>query len=121
MLILTVASCAIEYKITDKRPAVRAWLGSHRLVALAASLGLSLLLGTLFGAAGMICFGAGMLSTIVMNGLYAIQPTLAEYAPAFKLMVRVITSLIKLIFAIIVLPFVAITKIANIFNIKLVD
>lgn len=120
MAILTIASCAIEYKLTSKHPSWRLFLARHRVIALIASLGLSLLLGTLFGAEGMICFGAGLLSTIIMNVIYALEPTLEEYKPAFKLMSKTFANIIKLIMAILILPFHIITKVLKIFKIELV-
>lgn len=107
MLILTAVSCAMEFRFTAKHPNWRVWLGEHRTIALILSVGLSVILGDLFGAAGLICFGAGLLSTIVMNGIYAVMPAIEKNRRSLNLMGSTFRGFFKVTFALILAPFKA--------------
>lgn len=78
MLVLAVPSCFIEYKLTSNKPAVRAFFANHKLAALLFSTAVSAMFGAIFGAAGLIVFGAGMLSTMGMLVIYGLEPVIKK-------------------------------------------
>lgn len=65
VLILAVASSAIEMMFAAKIPAWRKAAKKYKLVNLIASLVLSYILGVMFGAAGLIAMTAAIFSTIL--------------------------------------------------------
>lgn len=78
MLVLAVPSCFVEYKLTSNRPAVRMFFAEHKLAALGFSTAVSALFGIIFGAAGLIVFGAAMLSTMGMLVIYGLEPKIKK-------------------------------------------
>lgn len=65
VVILAVASSAIEMMFAAKIPAWRRAAKKYKLVNLIASLVLSYILGVMFGAAGLIAMTAAIFSTIL--------------------------------------------------------
>lgn len=73
IVVLTIASCFFEYKIVTKVPVVGWLLRKYPVASLLFSLGLSMLLGMFFGAAGVMVFVAGICSTMIMVPVYALM------------------------------------------------
>lgn len=65
VIILAIASSAIEMMFAAKIPALRRAAKKYKLVNLIASLALSYILGAMFGAAGLIAMTAAIFSTIL--------------------------------------------------------
>lgn len=65
VIILALASSAIELMFAAKIPAWRRAAKKYKLVNLIASLALSYVLGAMFGAAGLIAMTAAIFSTIL--------------------------------------------------------
>ena len=103
MLVLAVPCCFIEYKLTESRPQVRLWLAQHKIAALAWSTAISVVFGIIFGAEGLIIFGAGMISTMIMICVYSLQPTIEANKDALK----VAGKTVRLVFGIMVFTILA--------------
>lgn len=73
IVLLTAISVAFEIKLVRKVPALAKLLERFPLLSIFFSLGLSMMLGMFFGAAGFLVFVAGLLSTVVMVPYYAAQ------------------------------------------------
>lgn len=84
IFILTGAAMFFEYKVVTSVPFVGRLFEKKfinimgkdipvTMLPLVFSLVLSLMLGALFGAAGLICFVAGLLSTLCMQPIYAMM------------------------------------------------
>jgi hypothetical protein len=69
VVVLAMASMYIEYKLIMGFPRIGHFIGSRPYISLGFSLGLSVLLGMFFGAAGLIVMVAGIASTAVMSVL----------------------------------------------------
>jgi len=65
VVILAVASCAIEMMFAAKIPAWRKLAKKYKIFNLIASIALSYVLGIMFGAAGLIAMTAAIFSTIL--------------------------------------------------------
>ncbi len=65
VIILALASCAIEMMFASKVPAWRKAAKKYKIFNLIASLALSYILGIMFGAAGLIAMTAAIFSTIL--------------------------------------------------------
>lgn len=65
VFILAFASCAIEMMFAAKIPAWRKAAKKYKIFNLIASLGLSYIIGSMFGAAGLIAMTAAIFSTIL--------------------------------------------------------
>ena len=72
VIILALSSTAIEMLIAAKFPIWRRYAHKSKLINLTLSLGLSFVLGELFGAGGLIAMTAAILSTILSIPGYAI-------------------------------------------------
>lgn len=70
---ITAGAVYVEARILRSLPWLRRFLASHPLFALAFSLLLSLVLGSLFGAAGTMVFAAGVVSTVIMQPVYRVR------------------------------------------------
>lgn len=69
-LILAIIAMIIEIKIVRAVPVLGRFLSRHSGASLAFSLILSVVLGGLFGAAGLIVFVAALISTIGVQPYY---------------------------------------------------
>jgi len=72
VIILALSSTAIEMLIAAKFPIWRRYAHKYKLINLTLSLGLSFVLGELFGAGGLIAMTAAIVSTILSIPGYAI-------------------------------------------------
>lgn len=72
VIILALSSTAIEMLVAAKFPAWRRHAHKSKLINLTLSLGLSFVLGELFGAGGLIAMTAAIISTILSIPGYAI-------------------------------------------------
>ena len=105
MLVLAIPCCFIEYKLTAKRPKLRLWLGKHKVAALAFSTAVSAVFGAIFDADGLIVFGAGMLSTMIMVVVYGVQPVIEENKQGLELAGHMTAIAGKSIVFILLFPF----------------
>lgn len=105
MLVLAVPCCFIEYKLTAGRPAVRKFLGEHKILALVFSTAISFIFGSIFGAEGLIVFGAGMISTMIMVVIYGVQPAIEANKSTISGSAKGIAMLFKAMLFIILIPF----------------
>jgi hypothetical protein len=75
MLLMTFALVAaaiyVEVRLINALPWLGRLLTRHRDLALFFSIGLSVLLGGLFGAAGVLVFAGGILSSVLVQPYYA--------------------------------------------------
>jgi hypothetical protein len=115
MLILAITSTILELMIAAKVPAWRRLSAKSPLFNLINSLFLSFLVGIAFGAAGLIAMGAGVISTVLSvpgykflywnydspeaqkHGGNMMQHVKSKWSQAFKDLVKVIYSIIRVI------------------------
>ena len=71
ILLLAGASLYVEIRLGRALPWLKRVFQANALTSLGCSLGLSLLLGAVFGAAGVMVFAAGVLSTAIIQPYYA--------------------------------------------------
>ena len=96
---LWLISVVIELAIVNKVPLLYHLLERYTLVAIAFSFGLSVVVGTVFGAHGMIVMTAGMGSTITTMALYKYH--FLENMRAFAKAVRTFCQQVKEIVAVV--------------------
>lgn len=73
IILLAGAGVWVEMKLVKEVPFAGQFLERYRLLSLGFSLALSIGLGSLFGAAGLIVFAAGILSTVAIQPWYAMR------------------------------------------------
>ena len=105
MLVIAIPSCFVEYKLTNKKPAIRRFFAQHKIAALAFSNAVSAVFGIIFGAAGVIVFGASMISTMVMVIVYGLQPTIDKNIEGFQAANSGFKFILNTIFFFLILPF----------------
>lgn len=120
MLVLAIPCCFIEYKLTESHPAIRMFFANQKLAALAFSTAISAIFGAIFGAAGLIVFGAGMISTMIMLIVYSAQPTVEANRETIDTAVKFTGGFIKILIALIFLPFKMINVVTDKFK-KITD
>lgn len=116
MIVLAIPCCFIEYKLTANRPKVRLFLGEHKIAALVFSTFISLVFGTIFGAEGLIIFGSGMISTMIMVIIYGISPVIEENREGFTMAGHMMGIGFKTVLFVALVPFKAIAFVAGIFS-----
>lgn len=67
---LLAANIILEWRLVNLSRYVRRFVERHRGIALFLSIFLSLAIGNLFGASGILCLATGLLSTFIMAFLY---------------------------------------------------
>lgn len=72
-IMIAVCSLIIEFIIMSKFPRLRRAVSSNSLINLASSLGISFILGSMFGAAGMIVMVGAMLATAISIPVYRVM------------------------------------------------
>lgn len=73
IIMLACAGTYVEMKAIASFPAFGRFVSKYRLASLAFSFGLSILLAIPFGAAGLMVFAAGLLSTVMIQPYYALM------------------------------------------------
>lgn len=71
VLLLAIASTAVELTFASKFPAWRQAAKRNKAINLVVSIGLSFVLGMMFGAAGLIAMSAAIISTVMSIPGYA--------------------------------------------------
>lgn len=72
VIVFAVIAVVFELSIVSRVAALRQTMSRHPLAGVAFSIGLSLLLGALFGAAGVMLLMAGVISTVITGIIYAL-------------------------------------------------
>ena len=71
-VMVTVVAVVLELVLIYHLPRVAMWFEKNVLAGAIFSIGLSVILGSLFGAGGLIVMAAGMTSTLVTAALYKV-------------------------------------------------
>lgn len=69
-ILLAVISVALEMFLVTKNPGIRHWMTTHDTVGMIMSFVLSVALGTIFGAEGLISLFGGIMSTVITTVIY---------------------------------------------------
>lgn len=75
IIVLALAGCYIEARLVNSWPPLGRLLERHRDIALIFSLGLSMVLGMVFGAGGVLIFAGGIVSTVLIVPWYWLRRT----------------------------------------------
>lgn len=112
-LLLTGAAVYIEYYIVTHLKVLQKVMHGRRtaILALCFSMTLSVLLGGVFGAAGMTVMLAGLLSTAVMQPVYTLMRS-----GKWERIVRDVRRTVEVCVAIVVFPFMVIYRIVKFFG-----
>jgi uncharacterized membrane protein len=76
---LAVVSAMLELYITFHHPKIRDTFGKHLWLGVAASLVISLTLGALFGAVGLVALAAGIGSTVITVPIYWVAGQIKKF------------------------------------------
>lgn len=77
---LLAASIILEWKLLSLNRRWRRWIINRQYLQLGISLMISLVVGHLFGASGLMCLTVGLVSTLIMNIFWWVWLTVAEMA-----------------------------------------
>ncbi|MDT5017103.1 MAG: hypothetical protein QOD39_3263 [Mycobacterium sp.] len=121
VFVLALAGAYIEVRLINAWPVLGRLLDHHRDAALVFSLLVSVALGMVFGAGGVIVFGAGVVSTVLVQPYYALRRThqlevlrqrrqeaitrMREHRVEIQRRFQQMLAVVRLIVAIVVLPF----------------
>lgn len=132
ILVLAAAGVYVEMKAIKSVPWFGRFLARYRLASLGFSLGLSVLLGSFFGAAGLIVFGAGIVSTVMIQPYYAMMKNgqlemvrqkksearrfYAEKKDVYARRAHQVFGIVKFVVRILVIPFIIFFKVLDFFD-----
>lgn len=120
---LAAATILVELKTAFSIPFIRRLIEKFTVVGIALSIGLSLLIGGLFGATGVVVMMGAMIATSFTQPVYMVAAKVkhtghdvAHTVEEVKSVVRPFANLFKLAFKIMALPFIIVFKIVKFFD-----